>query len=130
MQWQFRDMRLTQVAGEVQPWRHLRNPLRPQWRIAPSILPLRQGAVFTTRYECTAYDSSEPPHRVASLGVSLAFTFTTPVEPTVDQCRDHVPVVLRMAEPYLRETIHSLTSWMGLPPLVIDLSWPALAVAG
>ncbi len=119
--WQFTgDMRLTALDCTLRR-AVSRTPLEPTWTIVPSVLPLAGGAVFTIAYECTVYDSARPAREAAVIKVALAFLFTVDVEPTVEQCEAQVPVVLRMAEPHLREVMHSLTLQMGLPPLVIDL---------
>lgn len=94
-------------------------------RITPKVTCNTQGVVVIhIRYRFGVRDAKQS--LIISFDVENALVFRTTLEggrynPTHAEITAYLPRVLEIAHSYLREKLHWLTMWMGLPPLVIDM---------
>lgn len=103
-----------------------RPPLRIEnFLVTPHAAQPRPGsAVFATEYGFDAYDSRAKHIATAALTL-VAICATTPECTKTDLELFAAGRLLQMLHPYLTETVHTYTSHLGLPPLLLDIFQPS-----
>ena len=116
------------LVAELHAELHHANPCLPMRLRVSSVrpevaLPGPGSAVFTVCYTMALLGADERVQ--ADIRITLAVPCRTGAQRTHGWLVFYARrVVIPMLQDYLREHLHWLTAWMGLPPLVIDLFTP------
>lgn len=103
-----------------------RPPLRIEnFLVTPlAALPRPGSAVFVAEYRFDGYDSHA--RRILSAALTLVAICATTPQCTKTELELFANTrLLQMLHPYLAETVHTYTSHLGLPPLVLDIFKPS-----
>ncbi len=128
--WSFRNVIVTKVDGKLFRFDGLNIPLSMvDMRVVPAIVGNRDGTVVievTYSFEIESNQGRRPVK--ISWTNALFFTVVDRAEdgseaphvPDLEEVEARMPDVLQCGHDHLRVHLHWLTSWMGLPPLVLE----------
>ncbi len=123
--WSFRDLVCSHVEAKLTR-ANSRTPLSLAVnRISPVVIVNRDGVVgIDNRYDLEIRDVRDGEAVRIKLGLATFFWVTRDGEPTAPLSSDEIDagieLVLRCAHDYLREHLHWLTLYMGIPALIIE----------
>jgi preprotein translocase subunit SecB len=97
-------------------------PFTVDVRVAPAASIVDSKLVYEVCYEVSSMDSKKRPVFAATIALNLLFELQEDVAlAEADLSAFGEVTVLLMAHPYVREILQSISSRMGLPPLVLEV---------